>query len=97
MSLAYRFPIATSTDPAPVSILVIEDDQDIRDLFTYLQSLAPVPANPPKDALPLQILLFSPERTPAAVAVIGLLVLTAAILVLAALRARRLEIDYAAE
>lgn len=63
----------------------------------YLQSLAPVPANPPKDAIPLQILFFVAERTPAPLAIFGLLALVAAILTFAALRARRLEIDYAAE
>jgi ABC-type transport system involved in multi-copper enzyme maturation permease subunit len=66
-------------------------------IIHYLQSLAPVPASPPKGAIPLEILFFMPEPTPALLAVLGLLALTAAILVIAARRVRRMQIDYAAE
>ncbi len=66
-------------------------------IIHYLQSLAPVPADPPKGAIPLQILVFVSDRTPAPVAALGLCVLTAAVLVVAAWRVRRMQIDYAAE
>jgi ABC-type transport system involved in multi-copper enzyme maturation permease subunit len=66
-------------------------------IIHYLQSLAPIPAEPPKGAIPLEILFFMPERTPAFLAVIGLCALSAAVLVIAARKVRRMQIDYAAE
>jgi ABC-type transport system involved in multi-copper enzyme maturation permease subunit len=61
----------------------------------YAQSLCPVPA-PMDDGAPLLIRLLSAPAEPptAAVAVLGLLVLTAVVLWAAARAVRRLEIDY---
>ena len=61
----------------------------------YLQSLCPVVAPPDKDmpAL-LSLLVSSAEPTPALLAIAGLIGLTAVVLVLSAIRARRLEINY---
>jgi ABC-type transport system involved in multi-copper enzyme maturation permease subunit len=64
----------------------------------YLQSLCPVVAPPNQDLSgPLALLISSAEPTPAAVAVTGLVVLTAVVLVAASMRARKLEINYGAE
>jgi hypothetical protein len=61
----------------------------------YLQSLCPVVAPPDKDINPLLALLISSaEPTPAALAIAGLIALTAIVLVVAGLRARKLEINY---
>ncbi len=61
----------------------------------YLQSLCPVVAPPSQDMPPWAVLLLSSaEPTPAVLAVTGLVVVTLIILVLASLRARRLEINY---
>jgi hypothetical protein len=61
----------------------------------YLQSLSPVVAPPDRDMAPtLKLLISSAEPTPASLAVIGLFVVTAVVLVVASLRARRLEINY---
>lgn len=64
----------------------------------YLQSLSPVVASP-DDNLPavLRTLITDAEPTPAWIAITGLLVVTGAILVIGASRARRLEINYGAE
>jgi hypothetical protein len=58
----------------------------------YLTNLCPVPA-PPKGAL--AILAVTPDPVPAWMAIPGLLLVTAALIALAALKARRLEISYA--
>jgi ABC-type transport system involved in multi-copper enzyme maturation permease subunit len=61
----------------------------------YLQSLCPVVAPPEKDMPALLSLLISSAEPPStAVAIAGLLALTAEVLVIAALRARTLEINY---
>ncbi len=61
----------------------------------YLQSMCPVVAPPGKDMPPpLALLISAAEPTPAALAVTGLLVLTAVVLVTAAVQARKLEINY---
>jgi ABC-type transport system involved in multi-copper enzyme maturation permease subunit len=61
----------------------------------YLQSLCPVVAPPEKDMNPLLALLISSaEATPPAWAITGLVALTLVILVVASLRARKLEINY---
>jgi hypothetical protein len=61
----------------------------------YLQSLCPIVAPPGKDMpAPLALLISSAEPTPALLAVTGLIVLTLAVLVLASLQARKLEINY---
>lgn len=65
-------------------------------IIHYLQSLSPVSAEAPKEAA-FQILLFVSERTPAPLAVGGLIVLSAAVLFIASRRVRRMQIDYAAE
>jgi ABC-type transport system involved in multi-copper enzyme maturation permease subunit len=64
----------------------------------YLQSICPVVAPPDQD-MPglLKMLISSAEATPAWLAVIGLIALTLVVLVLASLRARRLEINYASD
>ena len=58
----------------------------------YLTNLCPVPA-PPKGAL--AILAVTPDPVPAWMAIPGLLLVTAALIALAALKARRMEISYA--
>jgi ABC-type transport system involved in multi-copper enzyme maturation permease subunit len=58
----------------------------------YLTNLCPVPA-PPKG--PLALLAVTPDAVPAWMAIPGLLLVVAALVVLAALKARRLEISYA--
>ncbi len=58
----------------------------------YLTNLCPVPA-PPKG--PLAILAVTPDPVPAWMAIPGLLIVVAALIALAALKARRLEISYA--
>jgi ABC-type transport system involved in multi-copper enzyme maturation permease subunit len=61
----------------------------------YLQSLCPVVAPPEKDMNPLLALLISSaEATPPAWAITGLVAVTLVILVVASLRARKLEINY---
>ncbi len=61
----------------------------------YLQSLCPVVA-PPGGDMPqaLRLLISAAEPTPAVIAVVGLIVVTCVVLVLAGIRARRLEINY---
>jgi ABC-type transport system involved in multi-copper enzyme maturation permease subunit len=64
----------------------------------YLQSLCPVVAPPEKDMNPiLALLVSSAEPTPAALAILGLVVVTGLILVFAGMRARSLEINYSAD
>jgi ABC-type transport system involved in multi-copper enzyme maturation permease subunit len=58
----------------------------------YLTNLCPVPA-PPKGALAL--LAVTPDPAPAWLAIPGLFLVVAALVTLAALKARRLEISYA--
>jgi ABC-type transport system involved in multi-copper enzyme maturation permease subunit len=64
----------------------------------YLQSLCPVVAPPDQDLpLPLRLLISSAEPVGAPAAVAGLFVLTLAVLVFAAVQARRLEINYSTD
>ena len=64
----------------------------------YLQALCPVVASPDPGMSLIQRLLISSAEPPAAwAAVTGLLAVTAVVLVLAAWRARRLEINYGTE
>ncbi|HUA85645.1 MAG TPA: hypothetical protein VMB85_17410 [Bryobacteraceae bacterium] len=64
----------------------------------YLQSLCPVVAPPDRQINPLLALLISSaEPAPAALAIAGLFALTAIVLVLAARKARTLEISYGAD
>lgn len=61
----------------------------------YLQSLCPVVAPPDQDLSgPMSLLISSAEPTPPALAIGGLLALTAVVLVAASFRARKLEINY---
>lgn len=61
----------------------------------YLQSLCPVVAPPDKDMNQfLALLISSAEPTPAALAILGLLIVTGVILFFAARQARKLEINY---
>ncbi len=64
----------------------------------YLQSMCPVVAPPSKDmpAL-LALLISSAEATPAWLATLGLFALTAVILAVASLQARKLEINYSSD
>jgi ABC-type transport system involved in multi-copper enzyme maturation permease subunit len=64
----------------------------------YLQSICPVVAPPSKDmpAL-LSLLISSAEATPAWLATLGLFALTAVILAVASLQARKLEINYSSD
>jgi ABC-type transport system involved in multi-copper enzyme maturation permease subunit len=67
-------------------------------IIFYLQSLCPVVAPPDKDMNPLLALLVSSaEPTPAALAILGLVVVTGLILVFAGIRARSLEINYSSD
>jgi hypothetical protein len=64
-------------------------------IIFYLQSLCPVVAPPSSDMPPpLRLLISAAEPTTTSVAVIGLLVVTGVVLVMASIRARRLEINY---
>jgi hypothetical protein len=64
----------------------------------YLQALCPVVASPDRDLSLFQRLLISSAEPPRAwVAVTGLLVVTAGVLVFSGFRARRLEINYGTE
>ncbi|HSZ59939.1 MAG TPA: hypothetical protein VK797_30130 [Tepidisphaeraceae bacterium] len=64
----------------------------------YLQSLCPVVADPQSDmSLPLRLLLSATEPPGAPVALAGLIALILVVLVVASLRARKLEINYSAE
>ena len=64
----------------------------------YLQSLCPVVAPPGPDVSPLMALLISNvEPTSAALAVIGLLLVTMVMLAIAAKKVRGLEINYGTE
>jgi ABC-type transport system involved in multi-copper enzyme maturation permease subunit len=64
-------------------------------IIFYLQALCPVVASPDRGLSLLQRLLISSAEPPAAwVAIVGLVAVTAAVLVLAGRRARRLEINY---
>ena len=61
----------------------------------YLQSLCPVVAPPGSDGYGIwSLLISSAEPTPAAIAILGLFAVTGVVLVLASLRARKLEINY---
>ncbi len=61
----------------------------------YLQSLCPVVAPPSSEGYGAwSLLISSAEPTPAAIAIAGLFAVTALVLVLASLRARKLEINY---
>lgn len=64
----------------------------------YLQSLCPVVA-PPNSDIPeaLKMLITTAAPTPGPIAVAGILLLASAILVLAARKARQLEINYSAD
>lgn len=67
-------------------------------IIFYLQSLCPVPTNPLGDiAGPLRLLASTASPTPAPIAVAGLLIVAAAVVAFAALRARSLEINYSTE
>jgi hypothetical protein len=67
-------------------------------IIFYLQSLCPVVAPPEKDMNPLLALLVSSaEPTPAAWAILGLIVVTGLVLVFAGYRARSLEINYSSD
>ncbi len=67
-------------------------------IIFYLQSLCPVLAPPEKDMNPLLALLVnSAEPTPAALAILGLLAVTALVLTWSAFRARKLEINYSSD
>lgn len=64
----------------------------------YLQSLCPVVAPPEQDLpLPLKLLISSAEPVGAASAVIGLFVVTLAVLIFASMQARKLEINYSTD
>jgi len=64
----------------------------------YLQSLCPVVAEPENDmSLPLRLLLSATEPPAVGFALSGILALILILLVIAALRARKLEINYSAE
>ena len=64
----------------------------------YLQSHCPVVADPQSDmSLPLRLLLSATEPPGAPVALAGLIALILVVLVVASLRARKLEINYSAE
>ena len=64
----------------------------------YLQSLCPVVAPPDQNLpLPLRLLISSAEPVGAFPAVAGLFLLTLAVLVFAAMQARRLEINYSTD
>jgi ABC-type transport system involved in multi-copper enzyme maturation permease subunit len=67
-------------------------------IIFYLQSICPVVAPPSKDmpAL-LALLISSAEATPAWLAALGLFALTAVILAVASLQARKLEINYSSD
>jgi ABC-type transport system involved in multi-copper enzyme maturation permease subunit len=61
----------------------------------YLQSMCPVVAPPGKDMPPpLALLINAAEPTPALLAVAGLFAVTAFVLVVASIQARKLEINY---
>ena len=67
-------------------------------IIFYLQALCPVVASPDRNLSLLQRLLISSAEPPAAwAAIVGLLAVTAAVLVLAGRRARTLEINYGTE
>jgi ABC-type transport system involved in multi-copper enzyme maturation permease subunit len=67
-------------------------------IIFYLQSLCPVVASTPGDLSVLLRLLLSTAEPPSAwVALTGLLVVSAGVLVVAAFRARKLEINYGTE
>ncbi len=63
----------------------------------YLQSMCPVVARPNDMPALAALLLSSAEATPAVWAVCGLVVLTLAVLALAARQARKLEINYSSD
>ena len=62
----------------------------------YLKSLSPIQVAPQAGPL-ASLLAINADPVPAAIAVPGLLLLAAAVLVIAALEARRMEINYATE
>ncbi len=64
----------------------------------YLRSLCPIVAPPDADLpAPVRLLINSAEPTPAPLAILGLLVVTAVVLLVAGRQARRLEINYGAD
>jgi len=64
-------------------------------IIYYLQSLFPVVAPPIGEKTgQLRLLISAAEPVTTSVAVIGLLVVTGVVLVMASIRARRLEINY---
>lgn len=64
----------------------------------YLQSLCPIVAPPSPDVPePLKLLITTAAPTPGPIAVAGILALASAILVLAARKARQLEINYSSD
>jgi ABC-type transport system involved in multi-copper enzyme maturation permease subunit len=67
-------------------------------IIYYLQSLCPTVAAPESDINPLlRMLISTAEPPPAWLAVVGLMLVTLAVLAVAAMRARRLEINYGTE
>lgn len=67
-------------------------------IIFYLQSLCPIVAPPEQQTNPiLALLVSSAEATPAPLAILGLLVVTALVLAYASFKARRLEINYSAD
>ena len=67
-------------------------------IIHYLQSLCPIPASPSGSVEgPLKLLISITEPTAAPIAIGGLLIVTAGVLVLGAWQARRLEINYSTE
>ena len=67
-------------------------------IIFYLQSLCPVVATPDKDlSMFLRLLVSSAEPPAPWVAITGLLAVSAAVLTIGALRARKLEINYGTE
>ncbi|MEO8026141.1 MAG: hypothetical protein ABI823_06690, partial [Bryobacteraceae bacterium] len=67
-------------------------------IIHYLQSLCPIPASPSGDiSPPLRLLISITEPTAAPVAIIGLLIVTFAVLIVGAWRARRSAINYSTE
>jgi ABC-type transport system involved in multi-copper enzyme maturation permease subunit len=67
-------------------------------IIFYLQSLCPVVAPPEQQSNPiLALLVSSAEATPAPVAILGLIAVTALILAYAAIRSRKLEINYSSD
>ena len=67
-------------------------------MIYYLQALCPVVAEPESDmSLPLRLLLSATEPPAAGVALVGIIILILIVLLIAAWRARRLEINYSTD